>query len=185
MSYVARTVVLGLVVALLAACSDDGSSQPERVEWRNLGIELPDDWYLFEEAETRLSIANEDLGVGPDGEPGERPEGDVVGMFFTYEPEAVPEDWRDFVEEQDAELETDIRLELEGEVPATQLVFSYVTDGTPTREMVVLIPSRGIVVLAQPVPGPGEDTAPQVFLDHLETFVEVIEDIEFGAPVLD
>ena len=184
MSRVARTVVLGLVVALLAACSD-GSPQPDRVEWRNLSIPLPDGWYLFEEAETRLSIGNEDLGARPDGEPGERPEGDVVAMFFTYEPLAVPEDWREFVEQQGAELETDVRLELEGEVPATQLVFSYTTDGTPTREMVVLIPSRGIVLLAQPIPGPGEDEAPQVFLEHLDTFVDVIEGIEFGAPVLD
>ncbi len=181
---IARILMFGLAVVFAAACVGD-TSQPESVEWRNLTIPLPDSWYLFEEEDTRLSISNQDIGVGDDGEPREQPDGDVVAMFFTFEPATVPEDWREFVEAQDAELETDRQLELQGEVPATQLVFSYVTDGTPTREMVVVIPSRGVVLLAQPVPGPGEEDAPQVFLEYLDVFMELVESIEFGAPVLD
>lgn len=181
-----RVLTAGLVLLLASACGEEGTTQPDTVEWRNLSIDLPEAWYLFEEEETRLSISNENLGTDADREPGERPEGDVVAMFFTYEPQAVPQDWRRFVEERGAELETDTQLELQGQVPATQLVFSHVNEGVPTREMAVVIPSRGVVVLAQPVPGPGGgDTAQQVFLEHLETFMEVIESIEFGAPVMD
>jgi hypothetical protein len=51
--------------------------------------------------------------------------------------------------------------------------------------MVVVIPSRSIVLLAQPVPGPGDEDAPDVFLAYLEDFLEVLETAEFGAPVLD
>jgi hypothetical protein len=40
-------------------------------------------------------------------------------------------------------------------------------------------------VLAQPVPGPGDTDAPDVFLEYVETFVTVLEDASFGAPVLD
>jgi hypothetical protein len=51
--------------------------------------------------------------------------------------------------------------------------------------MVVLIPSRHIVVLAQPVPARGDTDAPDVFLRHIDTFVEVLETAEFGPPLLD
>jgi hypothetical protein len=178
-----KLAVAGVLALLLVACG--GASQPSTVEWRNMTIPLPDGWYLFEDEDTRLSISNHDLGPAADGEAGTQPADDVVAMFFTYEPRTIPDDWRDFVEQQDAELETDRQLELRDEVPATQLVFSYVTDGTPTREMALVIPSRGVVLLAQPVPGPGDQDAPEVFLDHLDVFVEVVEAIEFGPPVAD
>ncbi len=106
-------------------------------------------------------------------------------MFFTYEPATVPDDWRRFLVAQEATLESDTMVTLDGEVPATRLVYSYETLGTPTREMVTVIASRGIVVLAQPVPGPGDTDAPQVFLDHVEAFNTVLETLEFGSPVLD
>jgi len=49
----------------------------------------------------------------------------------------------------------------------------------------VVIPSRAIVLLAQPVPAPGDEDAPEVFLEYLEDFLGVLESAEFGAPVLD
>jgi hypothetical protein len=49
--------------------------------------------------------------------------------------------------------------------------------------MVVLIPSRGIEILAQPVPDPGDTDGPDVFLEHVDTFVEVVDGARFGAPV--
>jgi len=181
-----RAVATLLALALLAVACGGDTSQPSSVEWRNVALQLPDDWYLFEEEETRLSISNQDIGLGEVmGEPRDRPDGDVVAMFFTYEPNTVPADWRDFVAQQDATLETDQALELQGEVPATQLVFSYTTDGIPTREMVVVIPSRSIVVLSQPVPEPGDTDAPDVFLEYIEDFLEVLNTAEFGAPLLD
>jgi len=179
-----RLLLLLAIAMVVIACGN--GDQPSSVSWRNVELQLPEDWYVFEEAETRLSISNQDIGIGDDpDEPREPPEGDTVAMFFTYEPDTFPDDWREFVEQQDAELESDDQIVLQGDVPATRLIFSFVTDGTPTREMVVVIPSRSIVVLAQPVPGPGDDDAPEVFLEYLEEFLGVLEGAEFGAPVLD
>lgn len=183
---VVRALCVGLLLVLAAIAVGCGSgNQPSAVEWRNVTVRLPDGWYVFEEADTRLSISNQD--IGPEAMRDGVPDNDapVVAMFFTYEPSTQPGDWRRYVEEQDATLEVDDRLELDGEVPATRLVFSYVTDGVPLREMVVVIPSRSIVVLSQPVPAIGDTSGPDVFLDHVETFVRVLEEARFGAPVLD
>lgn len=180
----ARPAVILLALALLvAACS----GQPSEVTWRNVTVPVPDGWYVFEESDAHLSLANAPLGAEDlFGERSEELDGDVVAMFFTYEPRTLPRDWLDYVEAQGARLESNISLWLDDErVPATQLVFSYETAGIPTREMVVLIPSRGIVVLSQPVPGPGDRDAPDVFLRHIETFLAVLENAEFGAPVMD
>ena len=175
--------VLVLAVSILGCGGDD--PQPEVVTWRNVTVDLPEDWYLVEQGETHLTISNQDLRVSEDPEqPRPRPEGDVVAMYFTYEPETLPEDWRAFVEDQDATLESDDAIVVGENVPATRIVYSYVTNGVPTREMVVLIPSRGIVVLSQPIPGPGEDDAPQVFLRYIETFLEVLQSAEYGAPMM-
>jgi hypothetical protein len=180
-----RRRALGVVLLALLVTACGPGNQPSAVEWRNVTVRLPDDWYVFEQADTRLSISNQD--IGPDAAHGGVAAFDepVVAMFFTYEPNTLPDDWRRYVEEQDATLESDDQLVLNGEVPATRLVFSYETDGIPLREMVAVIPSRAIVVLAQPVPGPGDTDAPDVFLEYVETFVTVLEDASFGAPVLD
>ena len=176
--------VVAALTVLAAACG--GSSQPGSVEWRNLDLELPDGWYLFEEEDDRLSISNEDIGPGDvAGEPSEQPDGDVVAMFFTFEPNTLPDDWRAFVEQQGGEVETDRSLELNDDVPATQLIFSYESNGVPTREMVVVIPSRSVVVLAQPVPLPGDTDAPDVFMEYLDDFLGVIETADLGPPVLE
>lgn len=183
MSFSRRLCVAMAVVALvLTACG-----QPDSVTWRNVTVDVPDGWYVIEREDTRLSLANADIGPTEPDEPArQQPEGPVVAMWFTYEPNTLPDDWRRYVEQQDATLESDDQIHLGGdEVPATRLVFSYTTNEIPTREMVVVIPSRAIVVLAQPVPRPGDNDAPDVFLDHIATFLEVLETAEFGAPVLD
>lgn len=173
-----------MLALLAAACGAD--SQPGEVTWRNVELQLPDGWFLFEEEADRLSISNQDIGIGDVvGQPNERPEGDVVAMFFTYEPDTVPDDWRELLARLDAEIETDARLTLAGAVPATQLIYRYETEGVLTREMVVVIPSRAIVLLAQPVPPPGSDDQSEVFLAYLDDFMGVLESATFGAPVLD
>jgi hypothetical protein len=181
--FVRPGLVVVLLIALLGACSP--GNQPGSVEWRNVTLRLPDGWYVFEEADTRLSISNQD--IGPNALRGGVPAFDepVVAMFFTYEPSTLPDDWRRYVEQQDATLESDDQIVLEGEVPATRLIFSYETDGVPLREMVVVIPSRAIVVLAQPVPAAGATDGPEVFLRYVETFLEVLENARFGAPMLE
>jgi hypothetical protein len=172
-----------LAILLLASC---GGGQPSSVTWRNITLPVPDGWYVFEQEETRLSLSNADLGVGEPGVAREQPEGDVVAMHFTYEPRTQPADVRDHLERQDATIETDRQILLgEDEVPATQIVYAYETGGTPTREMIVVIASRAVVLLAIPVPLPGETDAPEVFLRHLETFLDVLETAEFGQPRLD
>jgi hypothetical protein len=178
-----RLAVLLLVAVLVASC---GGGQPSSVTWRNITFSVPDGWYVFEQEETRLSLSNADLGIGEPGEAREQPEGDVVAMHFTYEPRTRPDDVRDHLERQDATIESDRQLLLgEDEVPATQIVYAYETGGTATREMVVVIASRAVVLLAIPVPLPGDTDAPDVFLRHLETFLEVLDSAEFGQPRLD
>lgn len=179
----ARLGVALFLVLLLAGCG--GGNQPGSVEWRNVTIDLPDGWYLFEEAETRLSISNQD--IGPAAVRGSVPDAaePVVAMFFTYEPNTLPDDWRRYVDQQGATLESDDQFVLADDVPATRLIFSYETDGVPLREMVTVIPSRSIVVLAQPVPAAGASDGPDVFLRYVETFIDVLESLRFGAPVLD
>ncbi len=167
------------MLLVAAACGGSGSGGP--IEWRGVSLEVPEDWVVFEEREDLLSIASTELGQ-EEGEPRERPEEDVAAMFFTYEPNTQPGDWRDYAEAQDAELESDESITIDGSTPATELVLSYETNDIPTRELVVVIPSRSLVVLAQPVPDPGDTDAPEVFDDNVDTFRTVLDSLELGAP---
>jgi hypothetical protein len=170
--------LLLVLTLLLAACGgDDGS-----VRWRDLTIDVPEGWTVFEEEDTRLSLGNQPLGQDVAEE--DRPEGEVVAMFFRHDPGIRPDYWRVHIEGLDeSALESDEAIELDGEVPATRMVYSHVTNGLPMREMVVLVPSRGLEILAQPVPSPGDSDAPDVFLEHIDTFIEVLDSARFGAPV--
>jgi hypothetical protein len=146
---------------------------------------VPEGWYVFEETDTRLSLSNAEIGPEAIRSADDVPEGDVVAIFFTYEPGATPDDWRRYTEQQDATLEVDEAIQLGDGVPATRLVFDYVTGTIPLREMVVVIPSRHIVALAQPVPRLGQQDGPEVFLDYRDTFDEILESATFGPPLTD
>lgn len=170
-------VPLALVVLalLLTACSGgDGRVH----QWRGLDITLPEGWHVFEQSDAHFSIADAEAGTEP-GDAGDR----EVAAFFTHEPRTTPDDWRDFLAQQDAEIETDESFTLDGNVPATRFVYSFTTNDVPTREMVVLIPSRSVVVLLAPTPEQGETDAPEVFLDHLDEFELILDQLDFGAPV--
>jgi len=168
-----------LVSAIVVACG----GQPSEANWRNMEIPIPEGWFVFEQTDDRFSISNVDLASF--AEAGEIPDGDVVAMFFTHEPATLPGDWRSLLTVRDANLETDDRLVLADEIPATRFIYHFVSADVPTREMVVLIPSREVVVLAQPVPRPGQTTGPEVFVENLEVFMDVIEGITFGRPIID
>jgi hypothetical protein len=175
-------LALPLFATGLVACSSD--AQPDSVRWRNTTVDLPDGWYLFEDEETRLSISNQD--IGPDALAGEvDADGDTVAMWFTYEPSTQPADWRALIEREGWTLESDAQLELQGEVPATRLVYRYESAGVVSREMVVLIPSRAFVILAQPVPGPGDEDVSDVFLAYVDDFMAVLDALQFGSPLFD
>jgi len=170
--------VLTCGALLLAACG----GQPSSVTWRNVTIEIPDGWYVFEETDTRLSLSNAEIGPEAIRSADDVPDEDVVAIFLTYEPATVPDDWRRYTEQQDATLEEDEAIILGDGVPATRLVFDYVTGGIPLREMVVVIPSHGIVALAQPVPSLGRTDGPDVFLEYRDRFDDVLESATFGPP---
>lgn len=172
-------IVFAFSAMLLASCS----SQNEPVVWRNITVDLPDGWVVFERTDTTLSIANVPLGPQEDGAPRAAPDGEVVAMFFSYEPDTLPRDWLEFLTANGAEIETQQQRILTGDVPATQLVYRLADELTDTREMVVLIPSRNVVILAQPVPLVGDLSGPDVFLRYIDTFLTVVDTLNFGAPV--
>ena len=112
--------------------------------------------------------------------PGER--GDLyVFTQFTVEPDTTADDWRQFVEEQDATLERDTTTTV-GSLPATLIQYSFTTNGIPTRERIVIVPSRDLVLLQQPVPMQGDTEAPDWFDEHLDEFDALLDGISFGAP---
>jgi len=165
----ARGVValLALLAAAVAACGP-----PSSVTWRNITFDLPEGWHVVQQDGVRRVLANADadtleatgaLGAddlasgGPaDAAAAEGEAAPVVAMWFSYEPDTRPDDWRAFVAEQGATSETDDLIRLEGDVPASRLIYTRDVGGTTTREMVLVIASRSVVVFAQPVTAPGE-----------------------------
>lgn len=168
------------VVFLLTGCGGNGGGP---LVWRNITVDLPDGWVVFERTDTTLSVANVPLGPLDGGDERPAPEGDVVAMFFSYEPNTLPRDWFELLEDNGAVIEAEQQRVLTDDVPATQIVYRLTDEFTDIREMVVLIPSRGVVILAQPVPLAGDPTGPDVFLAYIDTFLEIVDTLSFGAPV--
>ncbi len=163
-----------LLVLVLAGCGGDDRA----VAWGDLDLRLPDGWVVVNDYAGALYVA--------DGRPGEEagdPGDQDVGVQFTREPDTSADDWRDFVAEQDGTLERDEQVTVD-DLPATLLEFSF--DGSsgppPTREQVVLVPSRELVILSQAVPVQGQQDGPEVFDAHVEEFEALRASIDFGAP---
>lgn len=167
-------LVLGLVVALaLTACAEG----PDR-SWRDLTVTLPEGWVVFEQQPDVLGLADGPLA----GDGADQLREDVVAVQFQTDHTASADTWRSLLEEGEADVEVDETVELDG-VPATRLQWTWRTNGVPTREMVVVVPSRSLVVLLQPVPRPGTTDGPDTFLAHAEEFQAILDSIDFGAPV--
>ncbi|MEX1162036.1 MAG: hypothetical protein WEB03_00495 [Nitriliruptor sp.] len=170
--------LLVVIASLLAACGgDDGM-----VAWRDLELTVPDGWVVFEEEDSRLSLANQ--AIGADVAEADRPDGDVVAVFLTHRPGVTPGEWRSYIEEVGATLEVDQPIEVGG-VPATRLQFlTPGGDGSATtRELVVVVPAREVELLAQPVPLPDDEQAPATFDRALPTFDELLDSVTWGAPL--
>lgn len=163
-------LVLSLVLLAPACGGDDGT-----VDWRGLELEVPAGWQVNERDASKLSLATAPFDQ-------ESVDDLEAAAFLTHEPGTQPDDWRRFVEEQDGEVESDDRLTVDG-APATRLVFSYDANGTPMREMVVLVPSRQVVMLFQPIVPRGSDLGPGRFAEHRPTFDAIVASVTFGAPV--
>ncbi|MBW3620829.1 MAG: hypothetical protein KY461_11330 [Actinobacteria bacterium] len=177
MHTILRRALAGLLALalVLVGVACDRASGPER-SWRDLEVTLPEGWSVFEDEGTRFSVA--DGTLGDDGDRGTA----EAAAFFTHEPGSGPDAWRELVDGAlDGTLERDERLQVGG-VPATRLVFSHESNGLPLREMVVLVPSRELVILMQPIVLRGERDGPQVFDAHLAEFDALLSSLRFGAP---
>jgi hypothetical protein len=157
---------------LLSGCA----SGPIR-EWRDLEVTLPAGWSVGNETSNAIYLADGAM-TGDPQDPGIL----EVGVQLSYEPRTTIADWRDFVRAQDGTIEEDEGLQVDG-IPADRLVFSYVTGDTPMREMVVVVPSRGVVMLFQPAPLAGEQDGKERFTQRRDEFEQILGSIRFGAPV--
>lgn len=166
-------MLLAALALLLGACG----GQSRHVDWRGLELTIPPGWVVAEQRDTLLTVADAPLGDEP-GDAGERD----VAVQLTHRPGQSVADVHRFLEGQDGDLEVDEPTTVGGR-PARRLVYTFDANGTPTREMVVLIPARQLEILLQPIPRPGRTDAPQVFREHRQEFDQLLGSIEFGAPV--
>jgi len=164
-----RALVLLLVPALLVACGG-----PERVEWPGVRFDLPEGWEVITSTADRLVVADH---LADEGERG-------VLVTFLRAPGTVPDEWRRRIADRGATIESDAGVLIAGDVPATQLVLLDVVDGTPVREVVLVVASRGLVIAITPRVQPGEQDGPRVLLDGLDGVRALLDTIELPAPAL-
>lgn len=165
---------MAAVVVLLLAVACGGGS--DAVEWRGLDLTLPEGWVVVENRSNVLTVADAPRPQSP-GALGDR----TVSVQVLHEPGAQAEVWREYARERSGTVEVDEDMSVGGR-PAHRLIFTRENNGMTTREMVVLIPSRQLEILLQPVARPGEHDLTQVFLDHRAEFDELLASITFGAP---
>lgn len=174
-----------LLAAVLAACG--GAATTGTVEWRDLDVTLPQGWEVYQSRTDLLAASDggfadlQEVGSLPD-QPIDPDDNDVVAFQFTRDAGATADDWRALVAQAGGTVEVDESITVGG-VPATSLTFSWITNQVPTRERVVLVPSRELVLLFQPVPVQGQTTGPQVYVEKADQFEAVLDSIRFGAPL--
>ena len=162
-----RMLALLLVPVMLAACGG-----PERVDWPGARIDLPDGWEILSSDADRLVLADH---VAAEGERG-------VLVTFLRVPGTLPAEWRQRVADRGATIESDSGILIAGDVPATQLVLLDVIDGTPVREVVLVVASRGLVIAITPRLQPGEQDGPRLLLDSLDGVRDLLDTIELAPP---
>jgi hypothetical protein len=165
----ARALALLLVPVLLSACGG-----PERVDWPGLRFELPAGWERIEDGTDRLVLADH---LAADGERG-------VLVTFLRVPGTLPDDWRARIAERGALLESDEGIMIAGDVPATQLVLLDDPGGTPVREVVLVVASRGLVISVAPRVVAGDQDGPELLLASLDGVRGLLDGIELAPPAL-
>ena len=160
-----RLLAAVLAPLLLVACSG-----PERVEWPGARFTLPEGWEVVAEDQQRLVVADHLTAEQDRG----------VLVTFVRVPGTLPDDWRQRVAERGATLESDSGILIAGDVPATQLVLLDEIDGTPVREVLLVVASRGLVISITPRVAPGEQDGPRVLLDGLDAVRELLDVIELA-----
>ncbi len=174
MRRVASVIASLLLVALLASAC--GTSAAGEQRWRGLRVTAPEGWVVHEKEDTRFAISDAPFGTQ------EEPGAGEVGAFFTYEPGASADAWRDLIEQEGWTLELDEPISIDGS-PATRLVFEHTGAETPLREMVVVLPSRDVVMLFQAAVLRGQTDGPEIFDRHRTEFEQILRGIRLGAPV--
>ena len=165
-----RPLLLLTVASLLvAACSG-----PERVDWPGARFDVPEGWELVAQDPDRLVLADH---LAVEGERG-------VLVTFLRVPGTLPDDWRTRVAERGATLESDEAVLVAGDVPATQLILRDERDGTPVREAILVVASRGLVIAITPRVEPGEQDGPELLLESLDGVRAVLDRIELALPAL-
>jgi len=164
-----RVLSLLLVPVMLSACSAS-----TRIDWPGLRLDLPPGWERIEERPDRLVLADH---LVEDGERG------VLITFFRV-PGTLPDEWRQRIAERGALLESDEAVRIAGDVPATQLVLLDERGGTPVREVLLVVASRGLVISVTPRVTPGEQDGPELLLGSLDGVRELLDVIELAPPAL-
>ena len=160
-----RLLVMLLLPALLVACSG-----PERVDWPGARFALPEGWEVVAEDQQRLVVADHLTAEQDRG----------VLVTFVRVPGTLPDDWRQRVAERGAMLESDSGILIAGDVPATQLVLLDRIDGTPVREVLLVVASRELVISITPRVAPGEQDGPRVLLDGLDAVRDLLDTIDLA-----
>ena len=153
----------------MAACGTPG-----QVRWEDVTVPLPDGWVVHEDEPGRLSITDAPLGTPDDPGEGE------AGVFLVRDPADSAQAWRDLIEQQGWTLEEDRQITLDG-LAATRLTFEQTGARVPTRETVVVVPSRNLTILLQPIPFQRND-GPDIYLQHRDEFEAILDGLRFGAP---
>lgn len=169
-----------MVAALLGLVAGACGGGVEEVRWRNVAMTLPAGWVVVDESVDHVTLANRP--PGPEGDTAAA--GPVVVLGLSYEPDVVPDDWRRLVEELGGTVESDAAIIVGEDVPATRIVYSSTVDGVRSRTMVVIIPSRWIVALAEPVVGSGPGDPGEALLAELDAVLAVLVDARYGPPDL-
>lgn len=152
-----------MLVALLAGCGPDAA-----VSWDVVRLELPAGWEQVSAQRDRLLLADHRTDEEDRG----------VLVTFLRTDEAAPDVWRRRVADRGAELESDTGVRIAGDVPATQLVLLDVVDGVRLREVVLVVPSRGLVIAVTPRTAPGEQDGPELLLERLDEVRTVLDGME-------
>lgn len=168
-----RTALALLALLVLAACG----GSPTTVAWRNIVLPVPEGWVVVEvdDARVRLASASAEDGVPADG---------LVVLTISFDPRTLPDDVRAAAGARGATIESDAPIVVGDEVPATRFVLLEPSDGPPTREVIVLVPSRGLVAVGAVVPGVAVPDPAARLLDDLDALLSVLEDATYGPPAL-
>lgn len=158
-----------LAPLVLVACSGSAS-----VEWPGMRFTLPAGWEVVEERADRLVLADHLVDAGGRG----------VLVTFLRVPGTLPDDWRQRIAERGALLESDEGVLISGDIPATQFVLLDDFSGTPVREALLVVSSRGLVITVVPRVSAGDEDGPRLLLESLDGVRALLDVIELAPPAL-